>query len=645
MMAALLVVLTGGMAYASTAKKAPQVKVTAKATTKAPAKAPTKVSAKASVKAASHKPVHKKEPVIAEKPIVRSPDSLEGQVFDHIGTDARLDNDEAARYARIFAFQEIGDFKKANKVIHALDDHLLMGHVLYQRYTGRDYKATYGELAEWMHAYADQPGAQKIYDLALKRKPKKNAAVLTAPRPGKGMTGYHDYDSGQLAQPYLADQENTPRERDIMKAIDGSVAENPTAARRRLESTEAQQLFAGTKHDALQAQIAESYFYNDKVSAAYELASASSNRSGKEVPRAGWIAGLAAWKEGRYEDAAKHFERAATSPRASAWMASAGAYWAARSYLRSHQPQNVSRWLQQAAAYPRSFYGIIAVKALGMEQTRFNWEMPELSRKLAQTLAAVPAGKRALGLMDAGRSDLAEQELRQINPGSDLKMQEAMMAFSHKAGIPAFEIRLGSGLQDKDGKLYDGALYPDAPWYPEGGYQLDKSLVNAFIRQESKFDMDVANKSSGAVGLMQLLPSTAMIMAHAATLDREHLQDPAVNLRLGQKYIMTLLRDDSVQNNLFKLAVAYNAGPGKLARWEKSVRYDDDPLLFIESIPVAETRLFVERVLTNYWIYRLKYNQNTDSLENVASGEWPVYVAEEIHSGTRFADAAGLPRP
>ena len=73
--------------------------------------------------------------------------------------------------------------------------------------------------------------------------------------------------------------------------------------------------------------------------------------------------------------------------------------------------------------------------------------------------------------------------------------------------------------------------------------------------------------------------------------------------------------------------MAYNAGPGKLARWEKTVNYDNDPLLFIESIPVAETRIFVERVLTNYWIYRLKYHQNTDSLEDVASGTWPVYTS------------------
>ncbi len=267
--------------------------------------------------------------------------------------------------------------------------------------------------------------------------------------------------------------------------------------------------------------------------------------------------------------------------------------------------------------------------------------MPELNDELVQTLASVPAGKRALALLDAEHPELAEQEMRQINPGADRRMQEAMMAFVNAAGEPALEMRLGSGLQDEKGKLYDAALYPDAPWRPEGGWKVDKALVYAFIRQESKFEAAVSNKSSGAAGVMQLMPATAMTMARmlGAHVERDQLGEPAVNIRLGQRYLQLLLQDDGVKNNLFKLAVAYNAGPGKLARWERTVNYENDPLLFIESIPVAETRLFVERVLTNYWIYRLKYKQSTDSLEMVASGEWPMYMTMDIRRGVSFAEA------
>jgi soluble lytic murein transglycosylase-like protein len=580
----------------------------------------------------ARKPAHKAKAAIkkAEPPKaeVRSLLSLEGQVFNRSKGGDRLVEEDAARYAHIFAFQDAGDFKKANEEIKNLEDHRLMGHVLYQRYTSRDYKATYRELADWMSGYGDHPGAQKIYALAQSRRPKNSGGLLAAVRTSKGVAGYLEDDSGQLAQPYMASQELTKYERTIMAEISRSLSENPTAALRRLESPEARNLFSATKYDALRAQIAESFFYNGNVHQAYALAVASSDRSGNDIPLAGWIAGLSAWKMGAYGEAAKHFERTANSPRASSWLSAAGAHWAARSCLRNHQPQKVSAWLRKAAAYPRSFYGIISAKALGMEQSRFNWEMPGLRNKLVGALAEIPAGKRALALMDARQPSLAEHELRQINPAGNRVLQEAMMALAHKSGAPALEMRLGSWLKDSRGNLYDAALYPDAPWQPEGGYQVDKALVYAFIRQESKFESGASNRSSGALGIMQLMPNTARLVAkkYNIRVDKEQLQEPAVNIRLGQNYLADMLKDENVQDNLFKLTVAYNAGPGKLARWEREVNYGNDPLLFIESIPVSETRSFLERVLTNYWIYRIKYNQNTDSLERVASGDWPIYA-------------------
>src|SRR3546814_11560883 len=55
--------------------------------------------------------------------------------------------------------------------------------------------------------------------------------------------------------------------------------------------------------------------------------------------------------------------------------------------------------------------------------------------------------------------------------------------------------------------------------------------------------------------------------------------------------------------------------------------FRSDPLLFIESIPARETRVYVERVLTNLWIYRHRLGQPTPGLDAVAAGEWPRYTA------------------
>src|SRR3546814_9030775 len=65
-----------------------------------------------------------------------------------------------------------------------------------------------------------------------------------------------------------------------------------------------------------------------------------------------------------------------------------------------------------------------------------------------------------------------------------------------------------------------------------------------------------------------------------------------------------LLVHERVQGDLFRLTTAYNGGPGNLGKWERAIQADGDPLLFIEALPSKETRLFIERVLTNLWIYR-----------------------------------------
>ena len=85
------------------------------------------------------------------------------------------------------------------------------------------------------------------------------------------------------------------------------------------------------------------------------------------------------------------------------------------------------------------------------------------------------------------------------------------------------------------------------------------------------------------------------------------------------------MSDKSVPNNLFHITTAYNAGPGNMRNWEGKMNYKADPLLFIESLPSKETRLFIERILTNLWLYRSRLNQEAYSLSDVAAGLWPSY--------------------
>ena len=98
-------------------------------------------------------------------------------------------------------------------------------------------------------------------------------------------------------------------------------------------------------------------------------------------------------------------------------------------------------------------------------------------------------------------------------------------------------------------------------------------------------------------------------------------------MRLGQAYLLHLIEYDGVDGDLFRMMTAYNGGPGNLAKWDRNTRYDGDPLVFIESLPSRETRNYIERVLTYFWIYRDRLGQPTPSLDAIAAGEWPSYTA------------------
>ena len=73
------------------------------------------------------------------------------------------------------------------------------------------------------------------------------------------------------------------------------------------------------------------------------------------------------------------------------------------------------------------------------------------------------------------------------------------------------------------------------------------------------------------------------------------------------------------------MAAAWNGGPGNLNKWLSNTDHMDDPLFFIESIPSLETRIFIEKVLANLWIYRDRLGQPTPSLDAIAAGQWPIY--------------------
>ncbi|MBI3662388.1 MAG: transglycosylase SLT domain-containing protein [Acidobacteria bacterium] len=136
---------------------------------------------------------------------------------------------------------------------------------------------------------------------------------------------------------------------------------------------------------------------------------------------------------------------------------------------------------------------------------------------------------------------------------------------------------------------------------------LDPMLVAGLIRQETVFQHDAVSHA-GAVGLMQVLPSTGRRLAKAQKLRyaRAKLFEPEYNLRLGTVYFRDLLkRLGSTEAAL----AAYNAGEDRVAAWQAERNYEE-PAEFVESIPFTETREYVQIVLRNAEIYRRLYAAN-----------------------------------
>ena len=555
---------------------------------------------------------------------------------DKIDTEAALPQPLARadmeRYERIFALQRDGNWRAADATIATLSDRLLMGTVLAQRYLHPTaYRSKYAELKAWLDLYSDHPDAPKIYALALKRQPAGAPAPVrpeqTVSVAGGGLPEY-DLEIGFASR---TPEAPPPDRAEEVLRMRGAFESDFDA--RRLESIESRLgaavgVLAPVEIDGYRARLAVQWYHSGAIARAFAFAQAAAQRSGSKVPEAYWTAGLAAWRLGKLEDARRWFEALAQSQGLSPWLTSAGAYWASRVHLKAKRPQLVSYWLGKAAEHPRTFYGLLARRTLKLPAS-FDWNQRPLTRSDVSMLLVSPAGRRAAALLQVGAVRAAERELELLALGAGREMGRAVLAIAQRANLAQLAIRLGPRLSEKDGRRHDAALYPIPSWRPAEGFTIDRALIYAFMRQESGFRPD-AHSPAGAKGLMQLMPATAGYIAKQAGLPGEpNLLDPAVNLSLGQRYIQHLFEQPAVEGDLFRLVAAYNSGPGKLEEWRKRDDFNGDPLLFIESIPSRETRLFIERVLASYWIYRNRLGQPNPSLDAIAAGDWPTYTPLE----------------
>ncbi|MDA0657133.1 MAG: lytic transglycosylase domain-containing protein, partial [Proteobacteria bacterium] len=400
-----------------------------------------------------------------------------------------LSNADIGRYRVIFQLQEDGEWKAADKIIAKLDDRVLMGHVLAQRYLHpTKYRTRYKELKAWMDKYADHPQARRLYELALTRKPRN----WKAPKPPTAGAGVYLGGSGHGGH----GKSLTYRPSKPLNAADRKKARSyeqklkwytrkgwTKSVKQLIQTKEVKRLLHPVTFDRARATLGNGYLVDGKTQWALDWAGAAARRSGKYLPNASWTAGLAAWQLGKFDEAAKYFRTVATSRYADSWLKSAGGFWASRSYLRARQPENVNQWLGHASAYPHTFYGMLARQTLGLKIT-FNWAPPPFAMEAMKELSAAQGGRRAVTLMQIGEDRRAERELRILFAKASPELARAMLALADRADMPTLAMRLGALLARNGASHYDSTAYPIPELSVEKDTLRDPALVLALIRQE-----------------------------------------------------------------------------------------------------------------------------------------------------------------
>jgi soluble lytic murein transglycosylase-like protein len=525
---------------------------------------------------------------------------------------------DTALYRELVAAARAGQAAKVSTLSARLGDPTLKGYVEAELILSpKSRRHTLAELIDWLRDYRDLAVADRIYRLAVSRstttvkKGKKRikvAVVTNIPAPAGVGTRSGGYEDAELLPP-------TPRGDDARSVFQGILADikagNPDAALARLDSVRA--TATTTDIAILTHRIAASYLAETRNADAYALATSVSDPA---VPQLLWDAGFAAYRMGRWDDAITHLEALAQNAAAQNTLRAQGAFWSARAHMRTGDPRKVITLLSFAAKQNPSFYGIIAERALGMDITA-DFSDPVMSAADFSDLMRAGGARRAVALWQVGGfSEYIGPELNRAFVQNDERLDPAMAALARAVGVPNVELR-ASEKSAARGVLLTG-LFPVPNYAPADGYRVDHSLVLAFARIESRFQTG-ATSPVGARGLMQVMPGTARALGfNPASLD-----DPSVALSAGQKYIVQLL--DRLNGSLLELGGAYNAGPGAVDRWITTKAGREDPLLFVESIPVFETRSYVKRLMLYHWLYQRRFDEAAHSLDQTARGAWPVY--------------------
>ena len=549
--------------------------------------------------------------------------------YNNIFSSKILSEEDVHYYQQAYLFQEQCKWKSANRYILKIQNKNLLGHIYAQKFLHPNcYKSKYLELYYWLKKYNDHPQAKRIYKLAIKRMPSgyKSPIKPSLPLGIEAETVNPSKNNKYKSKKKLSNSQRAEKSK-LINGIKSRVNRGwPTGAVQLLNQRDVNLLLDQVEIDQQKELIAKGYFLANKNKLAIKYASEALVNSAKFVPYAAWTAGLCSWRLEKYEDAANYFSLFSISLKDDAWHQTSGSFWTARSYAKLGRYDDINFWLKRASNNPNSFYGMLALEILGVED-KIEWDKRSVLNKNNSKLLNLPAGKRLQSLIQVGFADELEKEIVHLNSILNKEIAKESISIAENFDLAYTQLKIVNRLEQFGMDVPTHLYYPTSVWKPRDGFKLEKELLHAFMHQESMFNTKAKSKD-GAMGLMQVLPSTAKFITKSKDVKRNNsniLKNPEINLEVGQEYITYLLDLEVVSRNLIFLAAAYNGGPGNLQKWKRETNYLDDSLFFMESIPSRETRWFIEKILTKYWIYQNKNKKEMRSLKMLANGNDPLY--------------------
>jgi soluble lytic murein transglycosylase len=320
--------------------------------------------------------------------------------------------------------------------------------------------------------------------------------------------------------------------------------------------------------------------------------------------------------------AAKHFSHIASLAQGPISLSRAY-YWLGRA-AEVGGPGDAKAYFTKAAAYGTTFYGQLAGARIGGHTLTLTSPAPTAADR--QAFAGREAVQAITRLQDAGYARFADALYRDLAGQLTSPGEVALLAaMAQKQGNDFLALRVGKiaaarGI-DVGALSHPLGVIPDSADVSGSG----KALAYAIARQESEFNVGAVS-GAGALGLLQLMPATAQQLAKKAGLPFSQgrlTSDAGYNATLGAAFVGEQL--GRFEGSYVLTFAAYNAGPNRVAQWV--ARYGDPRgkdlnavIDWIERIPYAETRSYVQRVMENYQVYKMRLTGKYDIAGDLVNG-------------------------